>query len=692
MTLAVCFHLHCYQPERSDPWLDIVKPELSAFPYHDWNQRVTAECYRPNTAAAVLAPDRRLRVSCDNFAIASFDVVKTLHRWLATNAPDVDAVVRDAARGPGGQPSGAALASPAVHAILPLAEPEDREVLVAWGVADFKARFGFAPEGMWLPETAVDLDTLATLARHGIGFTVLMPQQAHRVRAPGGAWLDVSGEKIDPSRAYFVSLPGGESMTVVFGHGPLSRELAFGNLLNDGATFVSAIRAALAASGDDELIAIVTDGETYGHHHEFGEMALAWAARELQAEKVDVTNLGAWLAKHPATWEVELATPSSWSCAHGVERWRSDCGCTTGSQPGWNQSWRAPLREALDWLRATLAEPIAASLRPLLGDPLAAFVDYGIVLAGEEAPEEFVARRAGRACSDAETTRSLELLELKSHLLSAFTSCAWFFADPTGIETQLALQHAALVIDTAERVLGLDAATGFLAHLESLRSNTDPTLTGRDLWAGSTEPHRVDAGLIAASFALELAAGSAGSSMRRGAWVATAHEVETLAGRSEGVVVVEHTPTLRRTVVEIQAECTGAVGVVARSRLAGEDSWRETSLADAGSDVIARVGTARLTGRADGKPLLALRCLTASLRTRPAEVDDAVVLAALVSGSAPLASRDLDAVGAALAVLCDASVSKETAVALGALGPLAEAASVEWPAGNAECEPTSANH
>ena len=165
-----------------------------------------------------------------------------------------------------------------MHTILPLASPEDREVLVAWGIADFRARFGSAPEGMWLPETAVDLDTLATLARHGVGFTVLMPQQAHRVRTPGSGWLDVSGEKIDPSRAYFVSLPGGESMTVVFGHGPLSRELAFGNLLNDGATFVNAIRTALASSGDDELIAIVADGETYGHHHEFGEMALAWAA------------------------------------------------------------------------------------------------------------------------------------------------------------------------------------------------------------------------------------------------------------------------------------------------------------------------------------------------------------------------------------------------------------------------------
>jgi hypothetical protein len=692
MTLAVCFHLHCYQPGRADPWLDIVNPELSAYPYHDWNQRITAECYRPNAAAAVLAPDKRLRASCDNFAIASFDLVRTLHGWLAANAPDVDSVVRAAGREPDGQPSGAALASPAVHVILPLAEPEDREVLVAWGVTDFKARFGFAPNGMWLPETAVDLGTLATLARHGIDFTVLMPQQASRVRAPGGDWLNVSGEQIDTSRAYFVSLPGGEQMTVVFGHGQLSRELAFGELLNDGATLVSAIRTALASSADDELIAIVTDGETYGHHHEFGEMALAWAARELRTEKVDVTNLGTWLGKHPATWEVELVTPSSWSCAHGVERWRSDCGCTTGAQPGWNQSWRAPLREALDWLRTSLAEPVAAALSPLLDDPLDALVDYGVVLAGVEAPDAFVARHAGRPCSRAETTHVLELLELKSHLLSAFTSCAWFFADPTGIETLLSLRHVAVVLDAAERVLGLEVLTGFLERLEPLRSNLDPSLTGRDLWARAIESRRVDAGLVAAGFALELAAGAARSPMRRGAWSVTVQNVETVAGRTTGTVVVEHIATLRRSVVEVQAECTGAVGATALSRLAGEDSWRETTLSDAGLDVVAHVGATRLTGRADGSPLLALRCLTASLRTRPAEVDDAVVLAALVAGTAPLAARDLDAVGAALAVLRDASVSGEAVAALGALGPLAKMASVEWPAGDAECEPSPANH
>ncbi|MGO9964619.1 MAG: DUF3536 domain-containing protein [Acidimicrobiales bacterium] len=692
MTPAVCFHLHCYQPERADPWLDLVNPEPSAYPYHDWNQRITAECYRPNTAAAVLAPDKRLSESCDNFALASFDVVRTLHRWLAANAPDVDTVVRAAGSGPDRQPSGAALASPAVHTILPLAQPEDREVLVAWGMADFKARFGFAPEGMWLPETAVDLDTLAALARHGIRYTLLMPQQARRVRAPGGMWVDARGEKIDPSRAYLVSLPGGESMTVVFGHGPLSRELAFGDLLNDGATLVGAIRTALASSGDDGLIAIVTDGETFGHHHEFAEMALAWAARELRNEKVEVTNLGTWLAGHPPTWQVELVTPSSWSCAHGVERWRSDCGCTTGSQAGWRQSWRRPLREALDWLRATLAGPVAKALEPLVGDPLEALVEYGGVVAGTEAAEAFVARRAGRLLPRAETTRALELLELRSHLLSAFTSCAWFFADPGGIETLLSLRHVAVVLDTAARVLGFDASEGFLARLKAVRTNLEPSLDGADLWARFVEPQRSDAGSLAAGFALELAAGSARSPMRRGAWVLTAEDVETEAGRSSGTVVVEHAPTLRRTVVEVQAECTGAVGAVARSRLAGDHTWRETTLSLAGPDVAARVGAARVTGRRDASALVALRWLTASLRARPAEADDAVVLGALVAGAAPLAARDLDAVGASLAVLRDASISKQAQAGLDALAWLARAASVQWPAGNPECEHSPPNH
>jgi len=688
MTLAVCFHLHCYQPERADPWLDIVNPEPSAYPYHDWNQKITAECYRPNTAAAVLAPDKRLRVSCDNFAIASFDVVRTLHRWLATDAADVDAVVRAA----GQRSRGAALASPATHAILPLARPEDRDVLVAWGVADYKARFGFSPEGMWLPETAVDLDTLSALSRHGITFTLLMPQQARRVRPPGGEWADVSGERIDTSRAYLVRLPGGEPMTVVFGHGPLSRELAFGNLLNDGATLVAAVRTALASSGDDELIAIVTDGETYGHHHEFGEMALAWAARELLSEKVEVTDLGTWLATHPPTWEVELAATSSWSCAHGLERWRSDCGCTTGSQPGWNQAWRRPLREALDWLRAALAEPVANALRPILGDPHDAIVDYGAVLAGLEAPEAFVTRRAGRLLPRDDTTRALELLELENHLLSAFTSCAWFFADPTGIETLLSLRHAKVALTTAERVLGLDVSEGFLERLQAVRSNLDPHLDGRQLWGRSVEPHSLDAETIAAAFALELAAGSARSPMRRGAWVVTAQKVETVAGRTSGFVVVEHTATLRRTVVEVRSECVGSVGAAAHSRINYEDSWRETTLRRASPDVVARVGAARVTGRADASPLLALRCLTASLRTRAAEADDAAVLGALVAAAAPLAARDRDAVGASLAVLRDASVSQEALAALGTLASLAEAASVEWPARSAECEHSPANH
>jgi hypothetical protein len=328
----------------------------------------------------------------------------------------------------------------------------------------------------------------------------------------------------------------------------------------------------------------------------------------------------------------------------------------------------------------------------LVGDPLDALVDYGVVVAGTEAPEAFVARRAARPLAPAETTLALELLELGSHLLSAFTSCAWFFADPSGIETLLSLRHVAVVLDTAARVLGLDASEGFLERLKAVRSNREPSLDGRDLWARFVEPQRIDAGSLAAAFALELAAGSARSPMRRGAWVVTGQDVETLAGRTSGTVVVEYTPTLRRTVVEVQAECTGAVSAVARSRPAGEDCWRETTLSQAGPDVAARVGAARVTGRGDASALVALRCLTASLRTRAAEADDAVVLGALVAGVAPLAARDLDAVGASLAVLRDASISKEALAALGALAWMAKSASVEWPAGNSECEHSPANH
>jgi hypothetical protein len=698
MTVAVCFHLHCYQPPRTNPWLEVIEPELDAFPYHDWNERVTAECYRPNTMAAVLAPDQRLKTSYDNFATTSFDVVGTLHAWLKDHAPDVDGAVRAAARNSDGVPSGAALAAPAIHVILPLAAPEDRDVLVAWGVTDFAARFGFLPTGMWLPETGVDLDTLDSLHRHGISFTVLMPQQARRVRAPGGEWVDVSGELIDPTRPYSVALPGGGSMTVVFGHGPLSRGVAFGGLLDDGASFVDAVRATVVPERadelilPDELILIVTDGETFGHHHEFGEMALAWTARELRANDIEVTNLGEWLERHPATWEVELYSPSSWSCAHGVERWRSDCGCTTSSRPGWNQSWRAPLRRALDWLRASLAPPVEAALAPLLKDPQAALCDYGAVLAGQEEPAEFVARRAERACSDAETTLVLALLEARRHLLSAFTSCAWFFADPTGIETLLSLRHAAVVLDTASEVLGLDAESGFLARLEEVRSNLDPKLSGRELWARFVAPHRIDATAIAGAFALELAAGAADCEARRGAWSLRAKDLEVGEEGVLGTVVVEHMPTLRRSLVEVKGARKGAVGALAHGRLVGTDRWREIQLSGAGADVIARVGAARLGGSASTDPLGALRLLIAGLRKRAAEADDAAVFGAFVSAAAPLSSRDLDVVRGGLAVLRDASVSDEAAAALARLSFLAKVTSVEWPFGLEECESEPVTH
>lgn len=686
MTRAACFHLHCYQPPRENPWLGVVEAEPSAWPHHDWNERITAECYRPNITAAVLDGDGRLIDSRDNLARVSFDVVPTLHGWLADHAPDVDAAVRAAARDADGAPTGAALASPAIHAILPLAHPDDRRTLVAWGVADFRARFGFPPQGMWLPEAAVDLDTLEVLVEHGIRFVVLMPQQARRARSRGGRWHDVSGERIDPRRPYVVRLPGGGRMDVVFGHGPLSRGVSFDGLLYDGGALASAVEAAYAPTAGDRLVAVVTDGETFGHHHPFGEMALAWALQTLEGGDTEVTTIGAWLRHHPPTWEVELVTPSSWSCAHGVDRWRADCGCATDGDPGWNQAWREPLRDALVWLRGALAGPADAELDALVGEPGELVQRYGEVLAGLVGPGAFVRDRAGlaaRVVDEDDVTRALELLELRRHLLASTTSCAWFFADPARIEVVLALAHAAVALDIAERVLDLDATEHFLARLEPMRANTDPSLDGRRIWEQMVVPLAADAVDVAAWHAMEAVASDADAGPATlGAWRI---EPDGLRREGDGVggeLVVVHRPTLRRTVVEVEAQRVGDVGAVARARDHGPDGWRTVTMERVRPQVVAGVAAARLVGDARADPLTALRQLTTELRSRSAEADDARAVQALAATVGPSEAARA-AVRAALAVLRDAAEPSPTSsllALLDGLAPLARAAGVVWPA------------
>jgi alpha-amylase/alpha-mannosidase (GH57 family) len=369
---------------------------------------------------------------------------------------------------------GSALAQAYNHIIMPLANRRDKLTQVLWGMADFRHRFGREPEGMWLPETAVDLETLGVMAEQGVRFTILAPNQAEKVRRIDEEnWRDVSGSGIDPRMPYLCKLPSGRRMVLFFYDGPTSRDVAFSGLLRDGAGFAERLLAGFSG-GQPQMFHIATDGETYGHHHRFGEMALAYCLRHIEnEERAQLTIYPEYLAKHPPTHEVEIIENTSWSCAHGVERWRSDCGCRIGGDNDWNQAWRGPLREALDWLRDELVTPYEKEMSRLAGDPWGARDAYIEVIL-DRSPEkvkDFLARQSGRELSAGEQTRSLRLLEMQRHAMLMYTSCGWFFDEISGIESTQVLFYAGRVVQLAREACGIDLEAPFLNRLESAPSN-----------------------------------------------------------------------------------------------------------------------------------------------------------------------------------------------------------------------------
>ncbi len=463
----VCIHGHFYQPPRENPWLGAVEAQDSAAPFHDWNERITAECYAPNSAARVLDGQGRIERIVDNYRRISFNLGPTLLSWLDQHRPDVHRAVvesdhasRQAHRG-----HGSALAQPYNHMIMPLANARDRRTQIAWGVRDFERRFGRRPEGMWLPETAVDLATLDDLSVAGIAFTILAPHQAARVRPltdPAGATWETVGSGVDPTMPYRVSLPSGRTIVVFFYDGPISRAVAFEQLLTDGLRLSGRLLGSASERLDrPQLLHIATDGESYGHHHRFGDMALAVALDDLERrDDVRLTNYGEFLELFPPTHEAEIAENTSWSCAHGIERWRSDCGCNGGGPSGhggWHQRWRGGLRATFDWLRDTLAGPYERELSLLVDDPWLARDDYiDVVLERSEAAiGAFFERHASRSLTGIEVVRALHLLELQRFLVLMYTSCGWFFDEVSGIETTQVLRYAGCAVQLAEDTLGL---------------------------------------------------------------------------------------------------------------------------------------------------------------------------------------------------------------------------------------------
>jgi alpha-amylase/alpha-mannosidase (GH57 family) len=506
----ICIHGHFYQPPRENPWLEAVELQDSAYPYHDWNERVTAECYAGNAVSRILDGDGRIVQMVNNYARMSFDFGPTLLAWLEEKAPDVYEAILEADRQSQEMFSGhgSAMAQAYNHMIMPLANRHDKQTQVIWGIRDFEHRFGRSPEGMWLPETAVDLETLEIMAQQGIRFTILAQHQAHRVRPikGSGGWRDVSGGKIDPTMAYRLRLPSGRNIVAFFYDGPISRAVAFEGLLSHGESFARR----LSTGFDDkrnrpQLMNIATDGESYGHHHQFGEMALAYALHFMESlGLVRIINYGEYLEHHPPIHMVEIHENTSWSCTHGVSRWFEDCGCNSGGRPGWNQGWRAPLRWALDWLRDTLTPLYERKAKALFKDPWNARDDYVQVLLDRstENVDEFFGRHAVPGLSQSDKVTGLKLLELQRHAMLMYTSCGWFFDEISGIETVQVIQYAGRVIQLAREVLENDMEEDFLRRLEGAKSNIPEHKDGRIMYEKFVRGAQIDLLKVGAHYAV----------------------------------------------------------------------------------------------------------------------------------------------------------------------------------------------
>jgi alpha-amylase/alpha-mannosidase (GH57 family) len=506
---SICIHGHFYQPPRENPWLEAIEFQDAVYPHHDWNEKITAECYAPNAIARILDKEGKIAQLVNNYTKISFNFGPTLLSWLEKYAPEIYGAILEADRESqtlfAGH--GSALAQAYNHMIMPLANSRDKRTQVIWGIGDFESRFGRKPEGMWLPETAVDLETLDILAGHGILFTILAPRQARQARKLGeNQWKDVSGGKIDPTMPYRCKLPSGKTIALFFYDGRTAHDVAFGDLLNSGEAFAARLRGASSDRGEgSHLVHVATDGETYGHHRHFGDMALAYAIHSIESgDQAHLTNYGAYLEGHPPSHEVEILEKTSWGCIHGVERWRSDCGCNTGAHPGWRQAWRAPLREALDWLRDTLAPAYEERSRSFFKDPWAARDAYIRIILNRspEGMDGFFHEQTVRALTDVEKTAALKLLELQRHAMLMYTSCGWFFDDLSGIETIQIIQYAGRVLQLAREIFGDGTESPFLAHLERAKSNIPAHGNGRHIYEQFVKPAMVDLKDVGAHYAI----------------------------------------------------------------------------------------------------------------------------------------------------------------------------------------------
>ena len=509
MNRNICIHGHFYQPPRENPWLEEIEIQDSAHPYQNWNERIAAECYFPNTSSRILDFHGRIAAIVNNYSKMSFNFGPTLLSWMEKNEEEVyrSILAADKISQENFSGHGSAIAQVYNHIIMPLANSKDKRTQIFWGIKDFEHRFKRSPEGMWLSETAVDIESLELLAEYGIKFTILSPYQAHRVRAIGeDSWQDSSVGKVDPKNAYLCNLSSGKSITIFFYDGPISQEVAFGDLLKDGAKFAQRLMGSFSLKDSEtQLVSVANDGESYGHHHKFGNMALSFLIDHIEKNKMsNITIYGEYLEKNPPEYEVEIIENTSWSCSHGVERWRADCGCNVGTDPKWNQKWRVYLRQAMDWLRDEIKQIYVKEFIGFVKDPWDARDDYISVILdrNKESLEQFFERHSKSKLSEDQQIKSLKLLEMQRHAMLMYTSCGWFFDDISGIEPVQIMQYAARTIQLAKEVSGIDLEEKYISLLDKAKSNIPKKKNGGKIYNVFVKPSVIDLLNVGAHYAI----------------------------------------------------------------------------------------------------------------------------------------------------------------------------------------------
>ncbi len=509
MNKFICLHGHFYQPPRENPWLEKIEQQDSAHPFHDWNERITYECYEPNTASRILAEDKKIIDIVNNYAGVSFNFGPTLLSWLEKNNQAAYDAIMDADRISRTRFSGhgSAIAQAYNHMIMPLANERDKRTQVIWGIRDFEHRFKRKPEGMWLPETATDTSSLEVLAENGIRFTILSPHQAGKYRKTGDEqWNETKEKGIDTRRPYLCNLPSGKNIVIFFYNGNFSNAIAFQGLLKNGKQFAEHMLSGYDEKGEEnQLVHVATDGESYGHHHRYGDMALAYCLHYIRENSdVILTIYGEYLEKHPPEYEVEINENTSWSCAHGIERWRSNCGCKGSHDFPGTQEWRKPLREALDWLRDEMSAVYEEKAGTYLKDPWQARDDYIRVLL-ERSSENSRRFLDEHACSDISREERItvrKLLEMQRHAMLMYTSCGWFFDDISGIETIQILRYAGRAIQLSRDISGNDLEKGFLSVLGRAKSHYPRYKDGAHIYRKYVRESIIDLLRVGAHYAI----------------------------------------------------------------------------------------------------------------------------------------------------------------------------------------------